>query len=72
MLSETFLASTLDCSQPWHGFTALENSIRYIHVQTPTKQHTSFDHASSALLRLPVSAECLAWSVFTVFFHIKV
>jgi hypothetical protein len=38
----------------------------------PTNQHTSFDHALSALQRLRVSAECLAWSSITVFFLIEV
>jgi hypothetical protein len=34
-------------------------------VQTETKQHTLLDHALSALLRLRVSAERLAWSLCT-------
>jgi hypothetical protein len=45
---------------------------RYIELQTSTKQHTSFDHAPFGLWRLRISADCLAWSVFTVFFLIKV
>jgi hypothetical protein len=47
---------------------------RYIqvHWQTSTNPHTSFDHAPSALRRLRVSAERLAWSSLTVFFLIKV
>ena len=38
----------------------------YVLVQTETNQHTSLDHALSALLRLQVSAERLAWSFRTV------
>ncbi len=38
----------------------------YVLVQTETKQHTSLDHALSALLRLRVSAERLARSFSTV------
>jgi hypothetical protein len=45
---------------------------RYVQVQTSTNQHTSFDHAPSALQRLRVSTERLAWSSLTVFFLIKV
>ncbi len=45
---------------------------RYVQVQTSTNQHTSFDHAPSALRRLRVSAERLAWSSLTVFFLIEV
>ncbi len=54
----------------------IPSTYRYIQVCTSTywyrKQHTSFDHAPSALLRLRVSAEHLAWSFFTVFFIIAV
>ncbi len=38
----------------------------YVLLQTETKQHTSLDHALSALLRLQVLAERLAWSFRTV------
>ena len=47
-------------------------TYRYVQVQTDTKQHTSFDHALSALLRLRVSAERLAWSFRTVSFRMAV
>ena len=45
---------------------------RYVLVHTSKTQQTSFDHALSSLLHLPVSAERLAWSFFTVFFLIAV
>ena len=45
---------------------------RYVLVHTSKTQQTSFDHAPSSLRRLRVSAERLAWSVFTVFFRIEV
>ena len=41
-------------------------------VQTSTKQHTSFDHALSALRRLRVSAGRFAWSFRTVSFRMAV
>ena len=44
----------------------------YVQVQTSTKQHTSFDHSLSALRRLRVSAERLAWSFRTVSFRMAV
>ena len=44
----------------------------YVQVQTSTKQHTSLDHALSALRRLRVSAKRLAWSFRTVSFRMAV
>ncbi len=53
-------------------FQVHTSTYMYVQVQTSTNQHTSFDHAPSALRRLWVSAECLAWSSLTVFFLIEV